>query len=147
MGKIDEAARVFLGQAGRSGVQIIADNALHLLRSVKQVETITCTAGLVAAVKQVETIEVTEGAVTAAGDITMTITSSGMGSSPKAVVVPIGDGDSVDEVATLLRTHLGDDADVAAFFTVGGTGEFVTLTPLAFAANDATLAFGFVTVF
>jgi len=87
----------------------------------------------------------TAGVAPAAGDITMTITAAGVAGSPKAVTVAIGATDyTAASVAALTRTALGLDSAVSAFYTVGGTGADVTLTAITPAANDATLAFGFV---
>lgn len=46
---------------------------------------------------------------------------------------------NVSEVAALIRTALGANGVLAAFFTIGGTGADVTLTKKTKAANDATL--------
>jgi hypothetical protein len=108
---------------------VVSGDAQAWLGGTSQVETITCTAG----------------ESTGAGDITMTVTAAGMTNSPKAVVVPIGaEDDTVGEVGALLRTALGDDEDVSAFFTVSGAAGAAILTAITPAANDATLAFGFV---
>ena len=47
--------------------------------------------------------------------------------------------DNASAVATKIRTALGLDADVAAWFTIGGSGADVLLTAKAEAANDATM--------
>ena len=111
------------------------------LGAVKQVETIACTLG---AVKQAETIQCTAGESTGAGDITMTITAVGMANTPKAVVVPVLENDGVNSVGLALRTALAADVDVSAFFDVSGATDSAILTVKNEAANDATLAFGFV---
>jgi hypothetical protein len=98
------------------------------------------TAG-VAAVLQVETAVVVEdvpGTLTA-GNATVTVTAAGMGNSPKAVVVALAENDNEAAVAGKIRTALGLDADVIAFFTVSGTGANVVLTARTAAANDATM--------
>lgn len=108
---------------------VVSGDAQDWLGGIAQVETITCTAG----------------ESTGAGDITMTITSAGMTNSPKAVVVAISaDDDTVDEVAALVRAALALDADVSAFFDVSGATDAVILTAKVPAADDGTLAFGFV---
>jgi|LGVF01.2.fsa_nt_gb hypothetical protein len=109
-----------------------------------QVETITATAGLVEAQLQVETITCTAGESTGAGNITMTITSAGMTNSPKDVIVPVVESDDVDAVGLALRTALEADEDVISFFTVSGATDSAILTAITAAADDATLAFGFV---
>jgi len=108
---------------------VVSGDAQAWLGGTAQVETITCTAG----------------ESTGAGDITMTITAAGMSNSPKAVVVAIGaEDDTVTEVGDLVRAALALDADVSSFFTVSGTAGAVVLTAITPAANDATMAFGFV---
>lgn len=112
---------------GRVAV-VVSGDAQDWLGGIAQVETITCTAG----------------ESTGAGDITMTITSAGMSNSPKAVVVAVGLSDGVNDVGLALRTALTADVDVASFFTVSGADASAILTAITPAANDATLAFGFV---
>ena len=93
---------------------------------------------LQAGTSQVETAVVT-GDCTGNGDLTVTVTAAGMGSSPKAIGVTIADGDTADQVAAKIIAVLAVDADVIALFTVGGSGPNVTLTRTIAAANDATL--------
>lgn len=93
--------------------------------------------------RQVETQTITGGA-NHAGNITVTVTASGLAGSPLDVVVDVGAGDSADTVAQKIRTHLLATAAITALFEVGGTGAVVSLTKLLPAANDASLAFGFV---
>ena len=107
-----------------------------------QVETIAATKAL--GVLQIETITCTAGESTGAGNITMTITADGMTNSPKDVVVAVEASDGVNDVALALRTALDADEDVSAFFTVSGATASAILTAKTSAANDATLAFGFV---
>lgn len=47
--------------------------------------------------------------------------------------------DNAASVAEKIRTALGLDADVAAFFTIGGAGANIILTAKTNAANDATM--------
>lgn len=112
---------------GRAVVAVSGD-AQAWLGGTAQVETITCTAG-------------ESGG---AGNITMTITSSGMDNSPKAVVVAVETSDGVNDVGLALRTALALDADVSGFFTVSGASASAILTAITPAANDGSLAFGFV---
>lgn len=113
---------------GRAEV-VVSGDAQAWLGGTAQVESITCTAG----------------ESTGAGNITMTITAAGMDNSPKAVVVAIGaEDDAVGEVGALLRTALTNDADVASFFVVSGATDTAILTAITPAANDGTMAFGFV---
>lgn len=123
--KVIDAAYMSLG--GNS-VTYIADTNMHVLVPIKQVETITCTAG----------------ESTGAGNITMTITSANMVGSPQAVVVAIAASDSIANVITKTKAALEADAFVSEYFDVGGASTTVTLTPKVAVANDSTLAFGFV---
>jgi len=77
------------------------------------------------------------------GNITMAITAAGMTNSPKDVVVAILATDDAAGVAVKVITALGLDADVSAFFTIGGTGANVEITTKTIAAKDATIDIGF----
>jgi len=112
---------------GKASV-VVSGDAQDWLGGIAQVETITCTAG----------------ESTGAGNITMTITAAGMTNSPKDVVVPVALSDGVNDVGLALRTALAADEDVSAFFDVSGADASAILTAKTPAANDATLAFGFV---
>ncbi len=87
---------------------------------------------------QVETATLA-GTITVAGDIKVTITAVGMTGSPKDVIVAVAASDTAALVAGKVRTALGLDVDVAAFFTIGGTGADVSLTAKTAAANDSTM--------
>ncbi len=130
-----------------SGVSAIA-GGVSSVTFVEGVATVTLeyTGAWAGGVKQVETQQITHKA-DAAGTITVTVTSAGMTDSPKAVAVEVGLDDTASEVAALIVEALNDDAAVAAKFTASVTGagsDVVTLTAKAVAANDGTLAMGFV---
>ncbi len=71
--------------------------------------------------------------------IKVTVTAAGMSNSPKDVIVAVAGSDNASAIAGKVRTALGLDADVGAFFTVGGTGATAVLTAKTAAANDATM--------
>jgi predicted secreted protein len=79
-----------------------------------------------------------------AANITMTITDNVLAGSPLDVVVDLAAADSVDAIATKVRTHYNAVAAITAKFTVGGSGPVITLTRLLPAANDAACAAVFV---
>src|SRR5690606_24734115 len=56
-------------------------------------------------------------------------------------------GDTAAQVAEKIRTALGLDADVSAFFTVSGTSAEVILEAKAAAANDTTMKVSYSTEF
>jgi hypothetical protein len=122
--------QTIVSYAGRynHGVEVISDTNPHVTVGISQVETIECTAG----------------ESTGAGDITMTITSAGMAGSPLAVTVPVAESDSIADVVAAVKLALNAQSAITDKFTVGGTSPYVTLTETVPAANDATLAFGFV---
>lgn len=93
---------------------------------------------VVAGTLQVETLTVA-GAVTGAGDCKITVTAAGMTGSPKRVDVPVAELDDASAVAGKVRTALGLDANVSAFFTISGAGANVILAAKAKAANDETM--------
>lgn len=90
--------------------------------------------------KQVETMTVPGGA-TSDGDLVVTVTAAGSVAlaAGKAINVTVANLDTAAQVAGKIRTALGLDADVAAFFTIGGASDQVVLTAKAAAANDTTM--------
>lgn len=108
--------------------------------------TIEYTGTWAGGVAQVETQQITHKA-DAAGTITVTVTAAGMTGSPKAVAVEVALDDTAAQVAAKIVDAMNDDADVSVKFTASVTGaglDTVTLTAKEAAANDATLAMGFV---
>lgn len=87
---------------------------------------------------QVETATIV-GTVTGSGDATVTVTAVGMTGSPIVLAVPVLNLDTASQVATKIRTALNANANIAAFFTIGGTGANITLTVITAAANDSTM--------
>lgn len=87
---------------------------------------------------QVETATVV-GTVTGDGNAAVIVTAAGMTNSPKTIPVAVLNTDTASVVGGKIRTALGADVDVIAFFTVSGAGANVILTRRAAAANDATL--------
>lgn len=79
------------------------------------------------AVQQVMTLTVV-GTVTTAGNATVTVRSSALGTNPTTLSVAVSLGDSASTVGGKVRTALAADATVAAVFTVSGSGAVVTLT-------------------
>lgn len=131
------AGSIWLDADGRkpSGATLPTDAA------VKQVETATILGTIPTATKQKETATLTEtvpGTLTA-GNVAVTITAAGMTNSPKTIQVAVATNDSQNTVAGKIRTALGLDADVIAFFTVSGATNAIILEALAAAANDATM--------
>jgi len=62
-----------------------------------------------------------------------------MGGSPKTVRFAVALGDDEEDIALKARAALALDADVVAFFTVGGAGADIVLTALTAAADDPTM--------
>lgn len=87
---------------------------------------------------QVETATVV-GTVTGSGNASVIVTAAGMAGSPITVAVAVLVGDTPAVVGGKIRTALGLNATIAAFFTISGTGAEVVLTRKVPAANDATL--------
>lgn len=78
------------------------------------------------------------GEVTTAGNALVTVTSA-LFDNPVAVDVPVELGDTANAIALAIRTALAADEDIAANFAVSGATNKVILTPLVYAADDATL--------
>lgn len=74
-----------------------------------------------------------------AGNVTVTVTSPLLPSSPKAISVAVANNDTASQVATKIRTALNADPEVGDHFDVGGSAANVSLTAKVAAANDATL--------
>ena len=89
-------------------------------------------------VKQVESTPIV-GAITGDGNATVTVTAAGMTNSPKAVSVPVLNGDTTTQSAAKMAASLNADPDVGAFFTASSSGATLTLTAKRSAANDATM--------
>ena len=89
---------------------------------------------------QVETATVvgTIGAA-GAGDAAVVVTAAGMTGSPVTLAVAVANNDTAAQVAGKIKTAMGLDACIAAFFTIGGSDAVITLTRKAATANDATM--------
>jgi hypothetical protein len=84
------------------------------------------------------------GTASATGNITVTVTSSGMSGSPLAITVPIASGDTATQWAAKVRSALQANDTIAARFTVGGSTTAISLTrkPLkTFIANGESVHF------
>ena len=90
-----------------------------------------------AAVKQVETATAA-GTVSTAGNASVTVTSA-LFDAAEVVDVPVELDDDASDIALAIRTALAANANVAADYTVAGTGASVVLTAKVEAANDTTL--------
>lgn len=83
--------------------------------------------------------QVTTGAATQSGTITVVVTAANMDGSPVSVALEVVLADSAATVAGKIRVALAADSSIAAFFEVGGTGAYVTLTAIDPAENDSTM--------
>ena len=90
--------------------------------------------------RQVETATVV-ATISQAGNGTFTVTAANSANlaAGKAISVAVALNDTAILVAGKARTVLAADADVAAFFTVGGTGATIVLTAKTAAANDTSM--------
>ena len=89
--------------------------------------------------KQVMTVTIATPSA-AAGTVEFTVTAANMNNSPKAVDVVVANGDTVEDVATLVAAAFAADVDVGEFFDVTVAGAVVTMTCKTHAANDPTMA-------
>lgn len=80
------------------------------------------------------------GTVTTTGDASVVVTAAGMTGSPITLSVAVSDGDSASTVGGLVRTALGANANVAAFWTISGSGATVILTQKISTVPDSTMA-------
>jgi phage tail sheath gpL-like len=89
-------------------------------------------------VRQVESTPIV-GSITGSGNATVTVTAAGMTNSPKAVSVPVLNGDTTTQSAAKMADALNADPDVGALFVASSSGASLILTARRSAANDATL--------
>jgi len=88
---------------------------------------------------QVETATVA-GTCSGSGNATVIVTAAIMGGlSPKTFSVAVLNLDSASAIATKIRAALNASTDITNYFTVGGSGVYVTLTSIDALANDTTL--------
>lgn len=100
--------------------------------------TFTSAGAPASGVAQKETATIV-GTITGSGNATVTVTAAGLTGSPITLSVAVLNLDTAAQVATKIRAALNANAVIAAFFTVGGAGDDVTLEKLgASALNDAT---------
>ena len=88
--------------------------------------------------RQVETATVV-GVITNAGNAHVVVTATGMGGTPKTVVVAVLLNDTADIIAEKARAALTLDADVIAWFEVGGSGSQIVLTRRLAVADVAAI--------
>lgn len=100
----------------------------------------------VAPAAQVETATIVASGVLA-GDLAVTVTGDGLGSSPKTLVIPLEDGDSATLIASIVADSLEVDEDITAFAEADSDGADVTLTKLVAEADDATMNIAYTNVF
>ncbi len=90
-------------------------------------------------VRQVETATAA-GAITTSGNLTATVTGSGISGSPVALSVAVLNGDSAIAWAAKVRTAIIANAAISAVYAVvGAVDASISLRALTAAANDATL--------
>lgn len=89
---------------------------------------------------QVETATVvgTIGAA-GAGNATVIVTAAGMTGSPVTLSVAVANNDTAAQVAAKIKTDMGLNAGIAAWFTIGGSDAVIILTRKAATANDTTM--------
>lgn len=87
---------------------------------------------------QVETV-IQPGACDGTGNISVTITASGMSGSGGSNSVAVTSGDTAESVAQAIYAYMIGDGDVTALFTPKISGVNVSLTRIVAIANDATM--------
>jgi hypothetical protein len=74
-----------------------------------------------------------------AGNATVIVTAAGMTGSPITLSVAVANDDTASDVAGKIRTAMGLNANIAAFFAITGATSHIILTRLAATANDLTM--------
>jgi hypothetical protein len=90
--------------------------------------------------KQVETATVV-GAIGEAGqgNAAVVVTAAGMTGSPITLSVAVANSDTASQVAGKIKTAMGNNANISAYFDISGSNAEIILTRKAAAANDATM--------
>ena len=80
------------------------------------------------------------GTVTGAGNVRVTLTASGMDSSPLAIDVPVTLGQTASQWMATVRNYFSTTPQVQMYFSVSGSGADMILTRRSpYAGNDSTL--------
>jgi hypothetical protein len=80
------------------------------------------------------------GTVTGAGNVRVTLTASGMDSSPLAIDVPVTLGQTASQWMATVRDYFSTAPQVQMYFVVSGSGADMILTRRSpYAGNDSTL--------
>jgi hypothetical protein len=80
------------------------------------------------------------GTVTGAGNVRVTLTASGMDSSPLAFDIPVTIGQTASQWMATVRDYFSTNPRVQMYFTVSGSGANMVLTRKSpYAGNDSTL--------
>lgn len=95
----------------------------------------TCT-GITTAASSANT---TAGVASGAGNATVVVTGAAIPTSPITYSVAVAAGDTAATWAGKVRTALGADTALTAYFAVSGATDAIILTAVTPAANDATL--------
>ncbi len=95
----------------------------------------TCT-GLTTEASSADT---TAGVAPGTGNATVVTTASGVSGTPITTSVAVVAGDVAATWAGKVRTALGNDANITALYTVGGSSATISLTRILPATNDSTL--------
>jgi len=74
-----------------------------------------------------------------AGNATVIVTAAGMTGSPVTLAVAVANNDTAAQVAAKIKTDMGLNAGIAAWFTIGGSDAVIILTRKAATANDTTM--------
>lgn len=91
---------------------------------------------------QVETQTIV-GTITLAGNMSVIVTALGLTGSPITLSIAVPLNATASNVASLVRAALLANEEIAAFFTVGGSGAIITLTRVRSEADDSTLNIAF----
>lgn len=81
----------------------------------------------------------TAGVAPGTGNATVILTAAGMTGSPITLSVAVVASDAASTVAGKIKTAMGLNANIAAYFTIGGSGADIILTRETAVANDATM--------
>jgi hypothetical protein len=137
-GNVAISGRNVHGQAISDTIALNGTTEVAGAKAFETVDGIDLPAETHTSTAQVETATAA-GTITGSGNASVVVTAAGMTGSPKTKVVAVLENDTAAAWAAKVRAALTADADIAALFTVGGSGASIILTRKTPAANDTTL--------
>ncbi len=107
-------------------------------RVVEMQNWLLSVAGSFTPIPQVETATAV-GTITGSGNATVVVTANNMAGTPITLSVAVTSGDTATVWAGKVRTAMAANSTINGFFSIGGAGAAIVLTPFVAAANDPSM--------